>query len=194
MEWVSTTLGGGKINQFPTVFTEDSKYGPSLAAAVFDPHLVTLVAYLWPNNHVLLHRYFFCPSGDSVKMFSVTTGEQTRILQGHTGKVIGTAINPENPLQVRSSCSFRCSEAAIIDGSRRNNLRALPLALPVRFICHYTCSDHYSSLYSYTLSVETERLACGTTTMPFCSPYVIRCFSGRHMILCQDNDKHVHVW
>jgi hypothetical protein len=33
-------------------------------------------------------------------MFSVTTGEQTRILQGHTGKVIGIAVNPENPLQV----------------------------------------------------------------------------------------------
>lgn len=35
-------------------------------------------------------------------MFSVTTGEQTRILKGHKSQIIGTSINPANPLQLYS--------------------------------------------------------------------------------------------
>lgn len=47
-------------------------------------------------------KYFFSPSGSAIKMFSVTTGEQTRILKGHTDKVSHVLINPENPLQLYS--------------------------------------------------------------------------------------------
>lgn len=35
-------------------------------------------------------------------MFSVTTGEQTRVLQAHEAAVVGMAINPHNPLQLYS--------------------------------------------------------------------------------------------
>lgn len=35
-------------------------------------------------------------------MFSVTTGEQTRVLQAHESNVVGIAINPANPLQLYS--------------------------------------------------------------------------------------------
>lgn len=35
-------------------------------------------------------------------MFSVTTGEQTRVLQAHESNVVGMAINPANPLQLYS--------------------------------------------------------------------------------------------
>lgn len=35
-------------------------------------------------------------------MFSVTTGEQTRVLQAHESNVVGVAINPANPLQLYS--------------------------------------------------------------------------------------------
>ncbi|XP_049848257.1 WD repeat-containing protein 75-like [Schistocerca gregaria] len=47
-------------------------------------------------------KYFFCACGSTVKMFSTTTGEQTRVLNGHDAVVIGMAINPGNPLQLYS--------------------------------------------------------------------------------------------
>jgi NET1-associated nuclear protein 1 (U3 small nucleolar RNA-associated protein 17) len=47
-------------------------------------------------------KYFFCACGNLVKMFSVTTGEQTRVLQGHEAGVVGIAIHPQNPLLLYS--------------------------------------------------------------------------------------------
>jgi NET1-associated nuclear protein 1 (U3 small nucleolar RNA-associated protein 17) len=114
--------GGGKISTFPIVFTNDSKYASGIENCDADrsadlvelpagqkahpsaPKCLTFIESN-TNNPILAFsnpRYFFCACGNLVKMFSVTTGEQTRVLAAHEANVVGIAINPHNPLQLYS--------------------------------------------------------------------------------------------
>lgn len=68
-------------------------------------------------------------------MYSVTTGEQTRLLQGHTNTCVGTAINPENPLQLYTfslDCTLRVwdyNDAILLNVRRAETLERSTISL-----------------------------------------------------------------